>query len=227
MKKVSIVIPAYNEAEYINLTLQAIRLYVQSDEVIVVDDGSRDATATVASRWADRVVRLDRNYGKGVALQIGWSQAQGDILLLLDADLQESAKWAQQLLAPVLTDECDMAVAVLPRPSQRVGLGLAKGLARHGIRLLTGYDAKAPLSGQRAIRRDVLQILGTIDSGFGVEVGLTVDALRAGFRVQEVPVSFTHRESGNNWEGFWHRGQEFLAVGRTLTRKWRESTRVL
>ncbi|MCG6197854.1 glycosyltransferase family 2 protein, partial [Anoxybacillus sp. LAT_38] len=77
-------------------------------------------------------------------------------VLLLDGDLRESAAEANDLLAPVLAGACDMAVAVLPAPARKAGVGLAKGLAHHGIRLLTGYRARAPLSGQRAVRRQVL-----------------------------------------------------------------------
>ena len=222
MKKVSVIIPAYNEADAIGDTLRAIRAGVPCDEVIVVDDGSTDGTADRACRWADRVIVSPRNLGKGAALKSGWSQASGEIVLLLDADLRESAREAVHLLAPVHEDKCDMAIAILPSPAKKAGLGLAKGLARNGIRLLTGYAARAPLSGQRAVRRQLLQRLQGVDGGFGVEVGMTVDALRAGYRVLEVPVPFSHRQTGNDWSGYRHRGREFAAIGRTLCRKWWE-----
>ncbi|RNB81116.1 glycosyltransferase family 2 protein [Brevibacillus fluminis] len=223
MNKVSIVIPAYNEEQHIASTLAAIRTWAYDVECIVVDDGSRDKTAMLAALHADRVISLPDNRGKGFALQTGWEQAKGDVVLLLDADLEESAIQAGQLLAPVMGGECDMAIAVLPVPSQKIGLGLAKGLARYGIRTLTGFVPQAPLSGQRAVRKEVLQAMRRLDDGFGIEVGLTIDALRAGFRVQEVPIPFTHRQTGNDWHGYWHRGREFLAVGRALGRKWQET----
>ncbi len=206
-------------------TLQAIRLRVPCHQLIVVDDGSLDDTAGLAQRWADEVIRWERRRGKGAALQAGWSKAEGDVVLLLDGDLRESAGLAAHLLRPVTSDMCDMAVARLPQPSRKAGFGLAKGLARRGIRLLTGFEATAPLSGQRAIRREVLSALGKLDDGFGIEVGLTVDALRAGYRVMEVPVAFTHRERGNDWQGVWHRGREFVAISRALGQKWREQAK--
>ncbi|MCK9905550.1 glycosyltransferase family 2 protein, partial [Frankia sp. Cpl3] len=207
---------------YIAATLQAIRQHVPCDELIVVDDGSSDKTADLALSWTDRVIRLPRNQGKGHALQTGWNQASGEILLLLDSDLQHTAAEAKRLLAPVQAGECEMAIAVLPQPSRKAGFGLAKGLARQGIKLLTGFSAVAPLSGQRAINREVLERVGKLDNGFGVEVGLTVGALRAGYRVLEVPISFVHRETENDWVGFIHRGREFLAIGRALHSKWKE-----
>ncbi|MFD2371869.1 glycosyltransferase family 2 protein [Brevibacillus sp. GCM10020057] len=222
MKKVSAVIPAYNEAEAIGATLRAIRERFFCHELIVVDDGSDDGTGELAKKWADLVISLPVNRGKGAALQTGWRQASGEVVLLLDGDLRESAAEAAHLLTPVIEGVCDMAVAVLPPPKTKAGLSLAKGLARHGIRWLTGFEAAAPLSGQRAVRREILQRTGKLDKGFGVEVGLTVDALRAGYRVMEVPVRFTHRETGNDLSGYCHRGKEFVAIGRALCRKWWE-----
>jgi glycosyltransferase involved in cell wall biosynthesis len=222
VKKVSVVIPAYNEAEHIACTLEAVRKGVPCDEIIVVDDGSVDGTHRVAGAWADVVVRLPQNRGKGTALQVGWQQANGEVVMLLDSDLRDSAAEAGRLLEPVLGGACEMSVAVLPGPQRKAGLGLAKGLARKGIRMLTGYQPVAPLSGQRAIRRDVLQRVGRVDKGFGVEVGLTIDVLRAGYRVLEVPVPFSHRETGNDWAGYVHRGKEFIGIGRALCHKWWE-----
>ncbi|UFJ42892.1 glycosyltransferase family 2 protein [Brevibacillus humidisoli] len=222
MKRVSIVVPAFNEAQHIVATLQAIRHRVPCDELIVVDDGSRDETAILAADLAGRVLCHDGNRGKGKALQTGWNAASGEIVVLLDADLRESAGEAHHLIYPVLAGECDMAIAQLPAPLRKAGLGLAKGLARQGIRWLTGFHAMAPLSGQRAVRREVLHAVGKLDEGFGVEVGLTVDALRAGYSVKEVPVPFTHRQTGNDWHGFLHRGREFVAIGRALGQKWKE-----
>lgn len=222
MRKVSVVIPAYNEADAIGTTLRSIRERFFCNELIVVDDGSHDDTAALAKKWADLVIQLPKNRGKGVALQTGWRHASGDVVMLLDGDLRESAREASHLLTPVMDGKCDMSVAVLPPPRTKAGMGLAKGLAHHGIRLLTGFETRAPLSGQRAIRRELLDRLGRLDAGFGVEVGLTVDALRAGYRVLEIPVSFQHRETGNDWPGYCHRGKEFVAISRTLCQKWWE-----
>ncbi|MFM1653111.1 glycosyltransferase family 2 protein [Brevibacillus sp. B_LB10_24] len=222
MKKVSILVPAYNEAAYIVQTLQAIRRHVPCQELIVIDDGSSDQTSELAGGWADQVIRLPVNRGKGAALKTGWREARGDVLLFLDSDLRESAMHANHLLHPVKAGWCDMAIAKLPSPKRRAGFGVAKAVARHGIRYLTGFDPTAPLSGQRAVRREVLESLGRLDDGFGIEVAMTIDALRAGYRLLEVPVHFCHRESGNNLAGFLHRGRELIAISRSLGVKWRE-----
>ncbi|QQE72867.1 glycosyltransferase family 2 protein [Brevibacillus composti] len=222
MKKVSVIIPAYNEADWIVPTLQAVRERLVCDELIVVDDGSSDQTAALAAKYADQVLQHPVNRGKGEALQTGWRHSSGEVLLFLDGDLRESAGLADALLSPVLNEAYDMAIAVLPPPPRKVGLGLAKGLAKQGIRALTGFAPEAPLSGQRALTRKLLERIGRLEPDFGIEVGLTIEALRAGGRLIEVPVPFTHRHTGNDLSGYRHRGKELLAIGRALGRKWWE-----
>lgn len=214
---ISAVIPAFNEAERIEKTLCALREVPDLEEILVVDDGSADRTATIADRAGATVLRLPENRGKGHALTIGAKAAHGDILLLLDADLQESAAEAVKLLAPVLSGEADMTIATFPViPGAGGGVGLVVRLARFGIRRITGRTMIAPLSGQRALRRAVLDRTEGFAGGFGAEVGLTIDALCAGFRVLEVPTEMTHRITGRDIGAALHRARQFLAVLRAL-----------
>lgn len=219
---VSVIIPAFNEEERIQGTLRSVKRLDRIDELIVVDDGSRDRTAAIAGRYADQVVRLGKHRGKGAALAEGIRHARGDILLFLDADLEEHAKLSGSLLEPILKGEADMTIARFPAPIRKGGFGLVKGLARSGVRRLTGKTIHATLSGQRALRREVISRLSYFPIGFGIELGLTVQALRAGFRVQEVPLPMRHRETGRDLRGFLHRGKQFVAILRTLLRLWRQ-----
>ena len=92
-------------------------------------------------------------------------------------------------------------------------------LARWGIQRRTGREFAQPLSGQRAVRRSVLDALGgRFAPGFGVEVDLTVRALQAGFRVQEVPTEFRHKVSGGDWGSVQHRARQFRDVARVVLR---------
>jgi glycosyltransferase involved in cell wall biosynthesis len=213
---VSVLVPAYNEASRIKDTVQAVLSIPEVAEVVVVDDGSTDATAEVARASGARVIRLPRNKGKGEALNRGAALCTRDVVLLIDADLGVSAVEARRLLLPVLEGEADMTVARFPAARHKGGFGLVKGLARTGIRWYTGLVMESPLSGQRAMTREVLQHLLPFASGFGVEVGMTIKAARLGFRVQEVPVVMTHRETGRDLKGFLHRGKQFWHVARVL-----------
>lgn len=208
---VSVIIPAYQASEVVGATVRAVRSVPGIDEVIVVDDGSRDGTAGIAREaGADQVITLDRNRGKGAALRAGTAVASGDVLLFLDADLGESARHAGELLR-AHADTGGMAIAVLPSPPGAGGVGLLRGLASLAIWMLAGLRVKAPLSGQRALPARLARHAG-IASGFGVEVGLTVEAAHLGWPVVETPVPFTHRATGRTLAGFWHRGRQFRDV---------------
>ena len=214
-------IPAHNEADRIAATVAAVLTVPGIDRVLVIDDGSVDATATLAAQAGAEVLRLERNVGKGGALQAGLDRVrdEADVVLLLDADLGETASEASKLLKPVLASEADMTIALLPRPAGSGGFGLVKGLARFGIaRLGGGFEAQAPLSGQRAITRLALASVTPFAGGYGAEVALTVRALRAGLRVVEVPTMMTHAATGKDFAGFVHRGGQFIDVALALVR---------
>src|SRR5581483_2255001 len=101
-----------------------------------------------------RVLRLERNQGKGAALLAGLSAARGDVLLLLDADLETTAGEGVRLLPPILAGNADMSVATFPkRLGGKGGFGLVMRLARWGLRRAGGPAMAAPLSGQRAMSR--------------------------------------------------------------------------
>lgn len=212
---VAVVVPAYNEAERLPGTLEALRSLDGVAEIVVVDDGSRDGTGEAARGERTTVLTLPKNRGKGAALQWGISRVHHDVVLLLDADLGASAVFAAQLVEPVLKDEADVAIATFAavRPG---GFGLVQALARRGIRSLAGVSLRSPLSGQRAIHRRVLEAVPLFAPGFGAEVAFTIDAVRAGFRLREVPVPMTHRETGRDAAGFLHRGRQLWHVARAL-----------
>lgn len=216
MSDVSIIIPAYNEGHYIGLTLQTL-LKDSSwfEELIVVDDGSTDQTGRLARQYTSHVVRLPYNRGKGAAIMTGVERAACSILLFLDADLGSSASLARFLVPPVKHDRCDMTIAVLPE-AKKGGFGLVKRWARKGIYRRTGVWLQAPLSGQRALRKKELLATYRPDEGFGFEVGLTIDYLKAGLRIEEVFIPFVHRERGKTVSGFWHRFKQGLAVHQAL-----------
>ena len=219
--RVAALIPAHNEAERIASTVAATRAVDGISRVVVIDDGSSDATADIARQAGAEVLRLERNLGKGGAMQAGLELVRNDVevVVLLDADLGDTASEGEAILRPVLESEADMTIAVLPRPLNSGGFGLVKGLARWGIsRLGGGFQALAPLSGQRALTRAAWEASTPFASGYGAEVGLTVRALRAGLRVLEIPVTMTHAATGRDLSGFAHRGRQFVHVAVALMR---------
>lgn len=225
MVQVSVIIPARNEADRIAQTVRTIsnqpsaisyQLSAISSqlevEVIVVDDASDDETSEVAKQaGAAKVVRLLKHSGKGAALRRGIAEARGDILVFVDADLGETAQALWQLVFPVLNGEADMTIATPPPDLTGGGFGFVKKFSAWAIRITTGFQATAPLSGQRTLRREVLECV-RIAGGYAVETALTIDAIRAGFRVMEVPIAFRHRALGKSWRGFLHRAKQLCDI---------------
>ena len=214
------VVPAYQRADTVGDTVAALRSPAGNapvvDEVVVVDDGSVDGTAAAAVAAGARVVRLAENVGKGGAVSAGIEATpEADVYLLVDADLGLSAAAARLLLAPVLDGTADMVVGVLPSAGGRGGFGLVRSLAGAGIDRATGWRPRAPLSGQRAVRAPLLRSL-ELAPRFGLEIGLSIDAIRTGARVLEVEVDLRHRHTGRNLAGFAHRARQGYDVARAL-----------
>lgn len=203
------VVPAYNNSETVGDTVRALTQDPRVDEVIVVDDGSSDATAAQAAAAGAKVIRLPKNSGKHAALERGMSDAaDADIFLMVDADTGETASEVVALIEPVLRGEADMVIGILPSAGSAGGFGTVRHSAAWLIRVTSGFKSAAPLSGQRALSRRVFENCRPLARGFGVDAALTADAVRRGFRVLEIPVTMTHEHQGRNWRGFAHRARQ-------------------
>lgn len=211
MKTVAVV-PSFLEEEIIPNTVSSLRAISSLERVIVVDDASADRTARLADETGATVVVNGRNLGKGESLNRVLPNLEFDVLLLMDGDLGVHAAQAGLLLEPVLSGNADLAIAAFGAPETKGGFGLAQGLGRLGIRHLTGRKMKSPLSGQRAMTREAYRRVAPFAPGFGMEVAMTVDAIRADLRVVEVQTAMSHRETGRNLAGFIHRGKQFRDI---------------
>jgi hypothetical protein len=129
------------------------------------------------------------------------------IFVLCDGDLGDSAAALAALVDTVARGEADLAVAAF---ATRVGggIGLALGFARWAIRRRCGLQTTAAISGQRALSQDALQDVLPFAERFGMEIGMTIDAVRAGHRLVEVEVEVEHRATGRTLAGFAHRGRQ-------------------
>ncbi len=213
--EVAAIIPAYNESRHIGDTVAALKNIVAIADILVVDDGSTDDTAGIAFNRGARVLRLDRNQGKGYAVCRGLEMVTAPIVALVDGDLGGSAGEIGVLLGPVQVGEADMAVAVLP-PCRKGGWGMAKKLAAWSVRRSFGRVLTEPLSGQRALRRELWALLRYPPRGFGLEVGLALDFLSQGCTVLEINTTISHRERGKDVFSILHRLKQMLAVLREI-----------
>ena len=227
-------IPAKDEADRIAATVAAVRGIPGVDLVVVVDDGSSDATAELARDAGAEVVRHARNRGKAAAMTTGadYVARQESVegrdgsgrgarpLLFVDADLEDSAANLGVLVPAVVSGRADMTIATLPpQKTAGGGHGFVVRLARKGIEELTGFVPKQPLSGMRCLTRAAFDAASPLARGWGVEVGLTVDVLLAGLRVEEVPCELHHRVSGSDWRGQVHRARQYRDVALALAQR--------
>lgn len=218
MQPVSVVVPAYNEADTVVSTLKVLDRLDEVSEIIVVDDGSTDNTAVLAEKQGAKVLSLEKNRGKGEAVWAGLSRITYPVVALVDADLGFSAGEIKKLIEPVVEGKAEMTVAVFPARRKRGGFGLVKRIARGGVYLLTGKILSEPLSGQRVLKSNTIRSIKRIPQGFGLETALTLAVMRRGYKVKEVEVNMYHRERGKEPASFWHRGRQMLAVLRELWR---------
>jgi glycosyltransferase involved in cell wall biosynthesis len=207
--ELAVVVAAHEEVERIGATVAALRAAFPGATIWVGDDASRDGTAERALAAGAQVVSRRKAHGKGGNVTAACEAALSAtpvprLVLLCDGDLGESAGRLGPLVEAVRAGECDLAVAEFAR---RVGggFGVALGFARWAERSLCGFEARAPISGQRALRVEALRAVLPLARGFGMEIGMTVDATRAGYRIGEYAIDLSHRATGRDARGFLHR----------------------
>jgi glycosyltransferase involved in cell wall biosynthesis len=220
-----VIVAARNEADRIAATVEALQAAFPGCVVVVADDGSTDDTASVAGAAGAVVVGGGQHLGKGGAASLGAERVLADgapspgaAVLLADADLADSAARLAPLADAVTSGEADLAVAMF---ASRVGggFGLALGFAHWAIEQRCGLDTRAPISGQRALSYAALERVTPFHAAFGMEIGMTVDAVRAGLKVKEIELELAHRATGKSLAGFRHRARQlrdFIAVYREL-----------
>jgi len=193
--KVSIIIPAYNEAEVIGSVVEGIRAVAADDdwEILVVDDGSTDETSKQASRSGVRVVKHPYNKGNGAAVKTGLREASGEVVCLMDADGQHDPREIPKLLAALQT--YDLVIGT--REGRRSG-GLLRWLGNLFYNRLASYLTNHPIydltSGFRAAWRDkMLEFLPLFPNGFSYPVTSTMAFIKAGYNVGFIPITVSKR----------------------------------
>jgi glycosyltransferase involved in cell wall biosynthesis len=212
-----VLIAARDEASRLDATIAALRGALPGAELWVADDGSSDGTAAVAAAAGARVAGAGRALGKGGTMTLAArsalaeldSRAPGEepVFLLCDGDLGASAAELGALVDLVGSGSVDVAIGAFARSSGG-GFGIALAFARWALRRRCGMRARAPISGQRALRARALRQVLPFARGYGMELGMSIDAVRGGLRVQELELELSHRVSGRTAAGFAHRGRQ-------------------
>lgn len=216
--KVCAVVPLYNEQKYAKDTIEELLNLGRFDCIVAVDDGSTDRTWDILCS-IDQITktRHKKNAGKAEAVYDGIACCSADIYVLIDGDLGHSARNIKPLIDMVINGSCDVCIADLPSRPGYGGIGFLRRFSKYMVKKCTGVDFPCPMSGQRAVRDYVLK-----DSrfrhyhGYGLEVGMLVDCIKSGYRVDSIKLELTHNATGRDIYGFLHRFKQFADILRVF-----------
>lgn len=211
--KVSVVIPAKNEAEGLRRVLPRLIEHHPAAEVIVVDDGSSDETAEIARSFGAKVVSNPYSLGNGAAVKQGVRVARGDFVVFMDADGQHDPALIGPLLAR-LNDGFDMVVGARSSSGQA---GFHRSLANRFYNLvatwMTGHRIDDLTSGFRVARRTrFMEFVHLLPNGFSYPTTSTMAFFRSGYPVAYVPISVSKRVGSGSHIRVFRDGVRFLLI---------------
>lgn len=208
----SIILPAKNEAGSVAIVLQKIRKIYGDAELILVDDGSSDATATLAAENGARVISHPYSMGNGAAIKSGARAASGDILVFMDADQQHDPADIPRLLEK-LDEGFDMVVGARSRSSQAsLWRGLANKAYNRFASFMTGHPVLDLTSGFRAVRRTkFMEYLHLLPNGFSYPTTITMAFFRSGYPIAYLPIT-AHKREGKSHIRPLYDGMRFFLI---------------
>lgn len=204
--KVGILIPAYNESEHIGDLIRKLRS--MDFRPIVIDDGSKDNTAEIAAKSGAKVIRHDKNMGKGAALRTGFSailDSDYDAALIMDGDAQHSPADISKLIA---TAEKDSNALILGNrmynaPNMPLARKLTNRFMSFLVSLICGQTIPDSQCGFRLIRKDILKKITIESYRFEVESEILVKASAAGVKIISVPIETLYGTEFSQINPFW------------------------
>lgn len=216
MPTLSVIVPVYNEAAYVARVLEQVQQCAFPCQIIVVDDGSTDATGeTLRAIEGITLLRHDRNRGKGAAIRTALAEVRGDVVLIQDADLEYDPRDYRELLRPIQEGKADVVYG-----SRFAGGGphrvlffwhmLGNTLLTFFSNMLTNLNLTDMETGYKAFTREVAQRLVLRENRFGFEPEFTARVARMDLRIYEVGVSYAGRKYAQGKKVNWKDGVSAL-----------------
>ena len=209
----SIIIPAYNEANFIGDVIRRVQEAPYEKEIIIVDDGSVDGTRDILKSLTDpniTVVLKEVNQGKGAALREGFARAKGDIIIIQDADLEYDPRDYPKLLEPILEGKADVVYGSRFLGGPHRVLYFWHYIGNMGVTLLSNMFTNLNLTdmetGYKVFKREVLKDITIESNRFGFEPEITAKIAKKRFRVFEIPISYYGRSYEEGKKITWRDG---------------------
>jgi dolichol-phosphate hexosyltransferase len=212
--KVVCVIPTLNESATVAEVVQKAKQL--ADRVVVVDGHSDDGTCEIASQAGADVILQDGE-GKGMALRTVFNKIEEDVCVILDGDATYDPLEMEKIIKPILDDEADMVVG--SRLNDRMEEGAITQLNRVGngffnflINIFFNGNVTDSQSGYRALNRKAFESLSLSSKGFEVETEMTIQALKQGLKVKEIPITYTRRRGTQSKLNSFKAGSSILKM---------------
>ena len=203
MKKLSIVIPAFNEKKLIIKILKKIKKIKMPNtyiELIIVDDGSDDGTKEILKKeglkYADKVLYHEKNKGKGAALRTGFKETTGDVIIVQDADLEYDCMEIPNVVRPIFNDECDVCYGSRFLNNKYTGYKqnqYANKILTKLTNLITGFRISDMATCYKAFKGDIIRNIEIEENRFGFDPEITIKISKKKLRLKEVPIHYNYR----------------------------------
>ncbi len=217
----SIVIPVYNEAEWVEELVRRVQKEEFRKELILIDDGSTDGTRDILPRIQQaydnvRVLMHEQNQGKGAALRTGFAAAKGDIIVIQDADLEYDPRDYGRLLEPILDGRADVVYGSRFLGGPHRVLNFHHFIANQGLTFLSNALTNLNLTDMetcyKIFRREILEGMTLTSNRFGFEPEFTARISKRRLKVYEVPISYSGRDYDEGKKITWRDGVAALWV---------------
>jgi glycosyltransferase involved in cell wall biosynthesis len=219
----SVLMPVYNEARTLRQVVDAVQAVPLDKEIILVDDGSCDGSSALIDALAGAHERIRayhhrRNAGKGAAVRTAVAHAQGQLVLIQDADLEYDPNDYPALVAPILEGKADVVFgsrAFSSHTAYSFWFVLGNKLVTLATNVLFNCYISDMETCYKVMRREIAQQLSLRSRGFEIEPEITAKLIKAGHRIYEVPISYAARSRAEGKKLTWQDGLKAL---RTLIR---------